>query len=89
MNSYSRDGVARLIGDPVLPLTLIPILFDATGHPQIQVTGSGEAAIIEVADDLGTAFWTPVTTNDLTSGSFIFTDSASLGQNRFYRARLH
>jgi uncharacterized delta-60 repeat protein len=36
VNSYSRDGIARLIGDPVLPLTIISILFDAMGHSQIQ-----------------------------------------------------
>jgi uncharacterized delta-60 repeat protein len=88
VDGYPRDGVARLYGDSAVPLRLTVIRVDLEGHPEIEVTGTGETVVVEASEDLGRHIWLPLATNSISSGSVTFTDATAAAFSRYYRARL-
>lgn len=85
-NGLECDGLVRLLGDPVEPLTLELTATAETGL-QLKVSGTADVLLIESANALDASGWRPVSTN-IMGAEQTFTAEVNAGaEARFYRAR--
>lgn len=82
----ARDGLVRLFGDPVVPLSLT---FTRTGQTSLnlQVNGTADVVVVESADNLNSP-WQSLMTVTLSDTNSLPLQIASMATNHFFRARI-
>lgn len=86
VNGYSRSGIARLQGDPILPPRFLSITRQPSGTMQLVLTNStARPVILQIATNLSSPQWRAIATN-VSPGQITFQDTNTPPGRAFYRA---
>ncbi len=91
VNGYSRSGIARLYGDPILPPRFVSITRQPSGAMQILLANPALRSVtLQAITNLQSLEWTALATNATLSNRLDFLDSTAASfRRRFYRALLN